>query len=56
MLAKNGYRHVDGRIERDGVVVPADTEEEFFRLAGLPCEKPAARDALIQKILRGGTV
>jgi DNA polymerase/3'-5' exonuclease PolX len=42
-----GLRHVDGHVERvaTGEVVPTPTEEDFFRLAGLPFLPPAKRDS-----------
>lgn len=41
-----GYVHVDGHVERADTreVVPTPTEEDFFRVAGLPCLPPKHRD------------
>ncbi|MDB4947450.1 MAG: hypothetical protein JWM27_99 [Gemmatimonadetes bacterium] len=46
-LARRGYRHRDGHVvDGAGQIVPTPTEEEFFRLAGLPCLPPVARSAV----------
>ena len=43
-MLERGYRHREGRvIDRRGELVPTPTEEEFFRLAGLPCLPPQRR-------------
>lgn len=56
MLLRRGYEHRNGHVERNGKIVPADDEEAFFELAGIPCVPPTARPALIKKILQGGHV
>lgn len=56
-MRKNGYEHEDGcarRIETKEVV-PTETEEAFFALAGVPCVAPSRRDALMESI-KGGRV
>lgn len=47
-----GYQHRDGRVvrKRDGETVPTPEEEDFFRLAGIPCVPPAERDELYWRI------
>jgi len=47
-LIDRGYVHRDGHVVDEATrdVVPTDTEEEFFRLADLPCVMPNRRDRL----------
>lgn len=53
-----GYRHINGHVERKdtGAIVPTDTEEAFFALAGIPCVGPTKRQELIDNLLKGGRV
>jgi hypothetical protein len=53
-----GYRHVDGHAETidGGVVVPTDTEEQFFALAQVRCVPPRERQALTDQLLKGAMV
>jgi len=47
-LIHRGYVHRDGHVVRelDCVIVPTETEEQFFALADLPCVLPNRRDRL----------
>ena len=51
-MRRFGYRQTEGRaISIDtGEDVPTETEEEFFKLAGVPCVPPVERDELIARI------
>lgn len=55
LMHHHGLREQRGHVieVRTGNVLPTPTEEDFFRLAGLPCWPPAKRDELIQRIQRG---
>ena len=59
-MRRFGYQQTDGHaISIDtGEDVPTDTEEEFFKLAGVECVPPWERDGLIERIgrqLKGAT-
>jgi len=46
LMSDRGFRHRNGfAVNRQtGEMAPTPTEEEFFRLAGLPCLPPARRN------------
>lgn len=52
-MRDEGLQHTGGHvvetIER-GETVPTPTEEEFFRLAGIPCMAPQYRESLAQRL------
>lgn len=48
-LRQRGYRHLAGHVQDErGRVLPTPSEEEFFRLAGLPCLPPSRRGSPMQ--------
>lgn len=53
-LIDRGYVHRDGHVldEATRDVVPTETEEQFFALAGLPCVLPNRRDRLASEVGR----
>ena len=51
-LTKNGYKHVGGRVRKNGITIPTPTEEEFFKLAGIECLPPNQRDAQTAQLKR----
>lgn len=52
-MRARGYRHQDGYVRKGAEVVPTETEEQFFALAGIPCVPAAKRDALLEKLRAG---
>lgn len=53
-LIDRGYFHRDGHVVNEATrdIVPTDTEEQFFALAGLPCVLPNRRDRLASEVGR----
>lgn len=51
-MRARGYRHDQGHVRKIGTeeLVPTDTEEQFFELAGVPCVPPRERDALLKRL------
>jgi DNA polymerase/3'-5' exonuclease PolX len=51
-MRENGYVHTDGYAKNadTGEVVPTETEEQFFALAGLACPIPRNRDHLAKLV------
>lgn len=54
VMKKHGYQHDEGHAVEvaTGLTVPTPEEEDFFRLAGLPCVPPAQRDSLVPEAVR----
>ena len=52
-MRPRGYRHRDGQAVRidTGELVPTPEEEDFFRLAGVPCLPPERRDAQARRLI-----
>lgn len=42
-LRKNGYRHEEGRLHKDGVVIPCYEEEDLFKAIGINFVDPPNR-------------
>ena len=53
-MRPRGYRHRDGHAVRidTGELVPTPEEEDFFRLAGVPCLPPERREAQAAELAR----
>ena len=51
-MKDNGYVHMNGHVRSidTGEVVPTETEEQFFSLAGLTCPLPRHRDHLAKLV------
>lgn len=57
-LIDRGYFHRDGHVVNEATreIVPTETEEAFFALAGLPCVLPNRRDRLASNYNYPGSV